>query len=145
MFNKNYDMNLLCEIFSSLGFKRVETEYNGYGDSGNLEKITIVENSGKMYVDSEIPKKLEEVLNSSNISSLIHFSNEVKKIISDNKSLKGQNLYNYLQDFLWSLLPRGFEINEGGWGTLEIDLKTGEIDLDENDNPAYDGDDSEII
>lgn len=130
-------LDVFCEVFSSLGFKRVEAEFNGYGDSGNLEAISLIQDSGKIVSDN-LDKFLSSKANKKN-NALNQFSNNMKNIISEYK-----NLNNYLENFLCELLPGGFEINEGSYGTVEVDLKTGKIDIDQNYNPEYDSDDSEF-
>lgn len=136
MKSKYKNMDTFCEIFRSMGFKRVEADFNGYGDSGNLESISLVENSGKV-ISEDLEKVLTDKTNKKN-NALNSFSNSIKKVMSDYNSLN-----DYLESILWDLLPSGFEINEGSYGTIEVDLKTGKIDIDKNYNPEYDVDDSE--
>lgn len=131
-------LDVFCEIFRSLGFKRVEADFNGYGDSGNIESISLIENSGKM-ISEDLEKFLESKINKKN-SALNSFSNNMKEVMSNYKSLN-----DYLESIIWDLLPAGFEINEGSYGTIEVDLKTGKTDIDQNYNPEYDGDDSDSI
>lgn len=139
MKKKDKDTKVFCEIFRSLGFKRVEAHYNGYGDSGNLEDISLIDNSGKIISEVDITSIIDGKLNNKKNSSLNLFSNNIKEVISEHGDLES-----YLEDFLWKLLPAGFEINEGSHGDIDINLKTCEIDLDHSENPEYDGDDSEF-
>lgn len=136
---KKSDMELFCEIFNSLGFKKVKFSFNGYGNSGQIENISLVKKSGKLISNEDI-KECVDKEHSDQTFLLTQFNNEIKNIISEHG-----NLSSYLKSFLWNLLPMGFETGEGSWGTIEVDLKTWKIDLDQNVNPDYDGDDSEII
>ena len=45
-----------------------------------------------------------------------------------------------LVDAMWDLLPRGFEINTGGYGNIELDTKTFQLDVCHED---YEEDDDE--
>jgi len=139
---KNDDKDVFCKIFKSLGFKRIEADFNGYADSGNIDSVSLIENSGRQITvgfGSELNEALSEKINTKN-NLLNQFDNNIKSIASQYKDLA-----TYLEHTLWDFLPGGFEINEGSYGTIEVDLKTGKIDIDQNYNPEYDGEDSEFI
>jgi len=89
----------------------VEVAYDGEGDSGQIGEITAVDPAGKP-------------------ATLLHsvFLN------LDGKRRK-YSLAEALDAYTWEVLAihhAGFEDNEGGFGTLSIDVASGTISLDHN-------------
>lgn len=81
--------------------KKLYAQYNGSGDSGDFEELGI-----EFEDDADAGtagNTLEHVLRALNM---------------DEDSLK---------DKLWPLLPAGWEINEGSYGELTLDVATGQI------------------
>ena len=101
--NKVARANFLTEL-RAMGADELVSSYDGYGDQGNVEDLGVF----KEVKDEQL--------------------GEIKtplKLPSD--------MEDKLQDFVWSIAYQqspGFEINEGGFGTLTWDLGTDTITLE---------------
>lgn len=83
----------LAPRLAKFGVEKLVAAYDGSGDSGDFEDISLEPES----------LKLDDVLLAVGISR------------------------DALADMLWPLLPCGWEINEGSYGELTLDAKTGKI------------------
>jgi hypothetical protein len=94
----------LLKELASAGVVTVTVEYNGEGDSGQLESIFIED------------------------------GNEHRLEILDQEPWREPRIQ--IENFVWEVLGAchdGFEINDGGYGVLSIDVKARTIELDHND------------
>lgn len=101
--NKVARANFLKEL-RAIGADELVSSYDGYGDAGNVEDLGVFkEVKDEQLGEIKIPLKLPSEM-------------EIK-----------------LQDFVWAIAYQqspGFEINEGGFGTLTWDLRTDTITLE---------------
>ena len=81
--------NLFFELRKQRELAFVRVEYDGCGDSGQVEEVA--------YLDSQ------------------------KKVIT----IDDQSLHEAVEEYVYSILPGGWEINEGSEGTVEIDVAAG--------------------
>ena len=94
----------LLEELRKLKAGELTSYYNAYSDSGNVEKISVVRVSKDAY------------------------GNKLKEPV-----ILLRDLETILENFIWSFAyakSPGFEINEGGFGTLTWDLETDTITLE---------------
>jgi hypothetical protein len=92
-----------CKYLYPLGWHTITLEYDGYGDSC---------------------EDFEQ-----------HIANEEEKIKLEDVKLPPGAPFEFkdLADALARLLPCGFEDNEGGYGTMTVNIKTGAITVDHNE------------
>jgi len=113
-----------CGMLQSFGFNYLIAEYDGSGDSGDFDYITLMPkhpDSGARDIN---------VVNEEHQKSFGAFKHETL----DNARTKTQKetLTRQLDAFekaLWQILPSGWEINEGSFGELQIDIANKTIHL----------------
>lgn len=99
------------------GIDRVEAHYDAYGDSGNIEQVTLLPE----LPESERPAAAEAVPLESEVP------------LDEPPSRLPDAIMTRLQDMLWSTvyaLHPGFENNEGGYGDIIWDLATDQIAIE---------------
>jgi len=98
------------ERIKAAGVVMVEVQYNGYGDSGDIDDTTLY---------SEHPEN-------TNWTKFIA-SSMVKHI---DITLDDMHIKKIFEELAWEYIPSGFEINEGSSGTVTFDLKKKTIYVD---------------
>jgi hypothetical protein len=91
---------VLFGLLEELGVRKISIEYDGGGDSGSIESIQFIDKDGKPIADEVIPTDY--------MSSIDTAGYEI--------------LHSLYQTDWWN--------NEGGFGTLIIDLETKEYTID---------------
>lgn len=102
------------------GITSVEAHYDAYGDSGNIEQVTLLPE----LPESERPAAAEAVPLESEVP------------LDEPPSRLPDAIMTRLQDMLWSTvyaLHPGFENNEGGYGDIIWDLATDQIAIEHSD------------
>lgn len=107
----------MCGMLQSFGFNYLAAEYDGSGDSGDFNSITLM----PKHPDSGA--KDTSAVNEEHQQSFGMFKHEAL----DNARTKTQKetLTKQLETFeeaLWKILPSGWEDNEGSFGELQIDI-----------------------
>lgn len=107
------------------GIDRVEAHYDAYGDSGNIEEVTL------------LPEPPEPELPEPELSAA------AEVVPPDGELSLGEPhprlpdaIMSRLQDMLWSTvyaLHPGFENNEGGYGDITWDLATDQIAIEHSE------------
>jgi len=115
-----------CGMLQSFGFNYLIAEYDGSGDSGDFDHITLM----PKHPDSGARNSLDAAVNEEHQKSFGAFKHETL----DNARTKTQKeaLTRQLDAFekaLWQILPSGWEINEGSFGELQIDIGNQRIHL----------------
>ena len=103
----------ICQILEPLGITVIEAEYDGSGDSGAIEAVTFLSN-GKEY-KGELPKE--------KFKSLFNYSTEAPRDV---------DITDILDEVCCHFLPDGWEINEGSFGILRIDIKNKNMNVEHN-------------
>lgn len=105
----------LLKKFQEIDVSQIEVVYSGYGDSGQLDDITITPLKVSLrqieFDSTTLPWRPDEVIK--------------------------RNLREALEDFVWSEITSrysGFENNEGGQGELTWDITNNVISLDHSWN-----------
>ena len=114
----------MCGMLQSFGFNYLYAEYDGSGDSGDFDSITL------MPKHPAHGAKDTSAVNEEHQQSFSTFKHEAL----DNARTKTQKetLTKQLDAFekaLWQILPNGWEINEGSFGELQIDIGNQTIHL----------------
>ena len=102
----------LCPLLLEHGICLVVIEYNGSGDEGSIEDICF---KGEGGVDMRLPDALQ-----------------AKKYPSRWKPEEEEGLQDHIEELAYSLLPGGWETNEGSLGEVKLNTKTGELVVDHN-------------
>lgn len=108
--------DLLMRALKSAGVKKVAVDFNGYGDSGNVENIAYTPKSvdGKTEV-SDSPHEVRE------------WSDSGSKLVVRNYTLD-ELVEQLCYDLLYANHP-GWEINEGSFGEFEINVTKNSVGL----------------
>lgn len=110
---KEWLMHLLkknLERIKAAGVVMVEVQYNGYGDSGDIDDTTFYSEHSEntnwtRFIASSVVQHID-----------IH--------------LDDMHIEKFFKELAWEYIPCGFEINEGSSGTVTFDLKEKKIHLD---------------
>lgn len=96
------ELRELAAKLTQFKVKELCATYNGSGDSGDFEDIDL------NFEDGAAHRSLEDVLAALNTN------------------------VDELTQKLWPLLPGGWEVDDGSFGTLTLDVKTGKIHREHN-------------
>ncbi len=99
-------------LLRNLGVVSVEADYNGWGDEGQVDTITAVKAD-----NSEVNLKRHPYL------------------LRDNDHIR--TLHDLIEEFSWDAVQHfheGFHNNDGGSGTVTIDVVTGHVKIEHDDN-----------
>jgi len=113
----------LVERMKSLGVERVEVDYDGSGDSGDIQGVSALKNADKgetiaLAGQSIVVERLESVYD--------HEAKEYKRVPNQvTIGLEGA-LGDFATDFL-SYLGIDWYNNEGGYGTVVLNVEDGEV------------------
>jgi hypothetical protein len=121
----------ICPLLAAVGVTGVSAEYEGSGDSGDFSNISFwfgdrftkhdsdafeaSTNGRRMYLDEF--KRTHTLPNP---------ANNMTPIISAEK-------FDEFEDTLFDLLPGGWEINEGSYGEVEIDVLKSKVKHEHNE------------
>lgn len=104
----------VCKVIEPLGITLIEVTYDGYGDSGTVENITFFIN------EKEYKKDLPSV----KFESLFKYpGSKAPKV----------DIREIVDEICCSLLPDGWQDNDGSFGTLWIDVKEKTLKLQYNE------------
>jgi hypothetical protein len=107
--------------FGKLGLDSARWSYDGSGDSGDIEEVTFV----------RAPFEDTPVGAPESVMSDTEFKAEVKaKLSAEEQALIDESALNKA---VFSLMPPGFENNEGGYGEVVLDVVTGAIQVQHNE------------
>lgn len=112
----------LMPILNSLGIHYVVISYNGYGDSGQIEDIAVYGPGRKAPPDDTYDDDCRI---------------EIPDAVVTLPEATGQKLKQFLDDYGWRLAydtNPGFENNEGGQGTILIDVDERRITIEHGNN-----------
>lgn len=98
-----------CAPLAKLGVVTVTWTYDGYGDSGDVESEAFATAQGAVF-EELAPAALE-------------------KLTAEERELLTAHV---LRDAVLELLPDGFEINDGSYGQVTLDVTTGKIMIGHN-------------
>lgn len=110
----------------SLGIAEIEIEYNGEGNEGQISEI-----QAYRYPDGYTPDGSPQ-----DVATRIVFEQEPTLPVDAGDGDVRPNFRELLEDFGWNLLNRhhdGFEINDGGFGTIAINAVTEQVKIEKND------------
>ena len=107
--NARAELKKFCELLTPFKVDFVELEYDGCGDSGAIERVNFI--SGVTQYKGRLPRN--------------KFSSAWSKEKIDFKEA--------LEETCYQFLPDGWEINEGSFGKLVIDVTKKSIRVEHNE------------
>lgn len=120
----------LCPLLAAIGVTRVVTTYDGSGDSGDLSDT-------RFCFFDRYSEHDNDAADSSTNGRYMYFD-QFKNVHatptpSNPKPLITPEMLDEFYDLLFRLLPGGWEINEGSYGDIEIDVAKSKIRLVHNE------------
>lgn len=115
-----------CKLLSSYDVQKIRCEYDGSGDSGDMD----------MYVIQETPNNLTGPQTGTGTPNeyLTSLHTFVKNAVNTTpEPLISEAKLNKFEDAVFSLLPGGWEINDGSFGCVLIDVRSQEIKVTHNE------------
>ena len=132
--------NRILQALRELGVSTVVIRYTGSGDSGCIDDVDVfgpadatAGESGQSMHNLAESVAQKTILAERHYSTFDHETGQWK----DEVKLSECSLKSALEDLCYHLLGEhfpGWELNEGSDGTLELDVSTGEISLEHNEN-----------
>lgn len=125
-----------CPLLSAYNVRELVFEYDGSGDSGDFNSTTVsicpTHNSVEQTaaVMSNLPTDTVRNITRTRTMSWDDFVDERRK---EKEPMITPEMCNTLLDNAFDLLPGGWEINDGSYGTIVVDVPTGEITVDHNE------------
>ena len=125
----------LCPLFAAVGVTKVEGEYDGSGDSGDFNTILF-------RFDDSLTANDRSLLENSTVRETNKQPNMYLDLFKNTYCTQRPDqpppliLPAILEQFetsLWDLLPGGWEINEGSFGTIVVDVVTKTVRMEHNE------------
>lgn len=121
-----------CKFAASYDIKKIIGSYDGSSDSGNM---TIEVKTITPQVDA--PGEVTGNQLYSEAGAPQYRYNELHRFFRDITSqpdtLITSKTLNDFEDAMYELLPGGWEINDGSYGEITVDVATGEINVEHNE------------
>jgi hypothetical protein len=117
-----------CGVLKTLGVKSVLAAYDGQGDSGDFDSIDY-RFDNKDTGDSAFHAGAG---GSNYITSHTLRKTYIADVPVDRRIITEQQIDRF-EDYLFSILPGGWEINDGSYGEITIDTETKKITVDHNE------------
>ncbi|NBT75131.1 hypothetical protein EBZ80_24230 [bacterium] len=122
----------LCPLLEAIGVTRIEAEYDGSGDSGDFNSFTFVFDDPTVQNDVSVLNNMQS--NRNTHMYLDQFrrthctsADATKPPIMTDAQLAA------LRDACFDLLPGGWEINEGSFGTIVVDVRRRKVRMEHNE------------
>lgn len=109
--NKNKNKELLCAVMQTLGITSIAVEFDGSGDSGQVEGVTVVPANKQDHFDNTQTKVFR---------TRCFYSVAGNRVEEEEVSCSASEL---AEDFAYEILEYnhgGWEINDGAYGTIII-------------------------
>ena len=126
-----YHTNLLFDTLAQTKVSTIEVDFEGCGDSGQIEAVDYTDSKGKgideAYLDKVIVKGSER--------TSYHEWDEKKKQMVLTEAREG-NVRGIIEEICYDKLGAshgGWEINEGSYGTFYFDVSTRKVRLEYNE------------
>jgi hypothetical protein len=125
-----------CNLLSAYGVKSITCEYDGYGDSGDFGNITLeilpqTEKINKAAENTTLPRK--ELYDHAGVPSRQSWDKFVDERRLEKNPIITPAMCDRLADHFFELLPGGWEINDGSYGEIHVDIATGAITVEHNE------------
>lgn len=121
-----------CRLFSTDNVIGIHAQYDGSGDSGDLYAITVMVHPTR----NEVETQMRHTSNSGAVVPAIRtlsFRDWTTSVIMRGNSPITKELCDEFEEALFQLLPGGWEINDGSYGEIHVDVATETITHDHNE------------
>lgn len=125
-----------CKLLSAYGVQQIICEYDGSGDSGDFFSTLAVITPAREQLDkclSESSAVSQDTIANVTRPKTIQWDEFVAQRSKDKKSLITAEMCQTLIDNAFDLLPGGWEINDGSYGTITVDVASERIDIEHNE------------
>jgi hypothetical protein len=128
------DIKNFCRKLSTHNISRVTAQYDGSGDSGDFENITAIVHPTQAELDSAAAIVRDNPGVQPARERTVDLGRWLDANVYDkddaNITLKE---YEEFVDNLFGMLPGGWEINDGSYGDIVVDVATGKIEHEHNE------------
>lgn len=121
-----------CKLLSAYNVVRVELYYDGSGDSGDFETIQVV----TLPTPTQIDLSAQLTSNPGSVTSNEKRTDGytwAKNIGAQENALINKEMFDEFVDDVFSLLPGGWEINDGSYGDIVVDVAEESVNIDHNE------------
>lgn len=121
-----------CKLLSAYNVIRVEATYDGSGDSGDLDVINVVTHPTPAQIDNS----LQMTSNAAAITTAekrIGWRVWMSDTVNKPDALITKNMCDEFLDELFDLLPGGWEINDGSYGEIIVDVAEETVSVEHNE------------
>jgi len=118
-----------CALLHSFGFEMVHAEFDGSGDSGDFDVFKILPNRVPAERNATYPHQVA-LENDEHGMSFSTFKRQTIDSARTTEQLEQLTMkLNAFEVAMWHILPNGWEINEGSYGEIDIDLVDSKIHM----------------
>lgn len=122
-----------CKLLSSYNATEIIAEYDGSGDSGDLNYVHVFVAPTQAELDSASPAVGVTPGTPQPTSRTKNFETWAESIFNQPNALITRAKYEEFLDDMFSLLPGGWEINDGSYGVIRINVHDETITVDHNE------------
>jgi hypothetical protein len=126
-----YHTNLLFDTLAQTKVSTIEVDFEGCGDSGQIEAVDYTDANGKGIDEAY----LDKVIVKGSAKTSYHKWDEKKKEMVLTEAREG-NIREIIEEICYDKLGAshgGWEINEGSYGTFYFDVSTRKVRLEYNE------------
>lgn len=120
-----------CTVLHAFGVSRVEAEYCGSGDSGDFDTIMYDFNDTSAANTSQI--RDTGVAPHQSPLRMLHKDGLLEKLNNPGGDIITKEKLQRFEDNLFHLLPRGWEIDSGSFGSIVVDVARKAIHVQHNE------------
>lgn len=121
-----------CKLLSAYNVVKIVANYDGYGDSGDMNEITV----HVMASPAEINQAVKQTTNPGKITAdtrNVRWRDWIASVVKNEDGLITTEKCAEFEQELFDLLPGGWEINEGSYGEIVVDVATEEITVEHSE------------
>lgn len=121
-----------CKLLSAYNVTRIEATYDGCGDSGDLDVINVITHPTPEQIDNS----LQMTSNAAAITTAekrIGWRVWMSDVTNKPDALITKDMCDEFLDELFALLPGGWEINDGSYGEIIVDVAEERINIEHNE------------
>lgn len=121
-----------CKLLSAYNVIRIEATYDGCGDSGDLDVINVITHPTPEQIDNS----LQMTSNAAAITTAekrIGWRVWMSDVTNKPDALITKDMCDEFLDELFALLPGGWEINDGSYGEIIVDVAEERINIEHNE------------
>lgn len=120
-----------CKLFSAYNVKEIHADYDGSGDSGDLN-LRVILHTTPAKVDAEV-KNTSQPSTIGTSDRHRYFEDWVAEITNTPNSMVTKELAAEFEEAVFDLLPSGWEINDGSYGEIIVDIASEKITVEHNE------------